>query len=91
MNAPTIKSNLPRFDMLVAMKLLLELPTIAELNDFFNCKVIECNGVERPTKRAFASVDFFTANYYKTTDCAISRSPATPVIGFFIYIEGPCC
>ena len=45
MNAPTIKSNLPRFGMLVAMKLLLELPTIAELNDFFNCKVIECIGV----------------------------------------------
>ena len=42
MNAPTIKSNLPRFGMLVAMKLLLELLTIAELNDFFNCKVIIC-------------------------------------------------
>ena len=42
---PNMMSSLPKFGMFVAVKLLFKLPTMDELNDFFNCKVIECNAV----------------------------------------------
>ena len=39
---PNMMSSLPKFGMFVAVKLLFKLPTMDELNDFFNCKVIIC-------------------------------------------------